>query len=77
MIYQSTLFPEIVAEAKRDLKRHDTHRLYNDIREQYKKLSETKKNGVKLYSQEYILAELSRRFYKSPKTIENIVFYRV
>lgn len=77
MTYQPSLFPEIIAEAKRNLRRHDTHRLYNDIREEYKRLNDVKKDGVKLYTQEYIMASLSRQFYRSPKTIENIVFYRV
>lgn len=77
MYKQASLFPDITATARRELRRKDTHRLYIDIRQEYKRMNDIKKNGVKLYSQEYILATLSRKFYRSPKTIENIVFFRV
>lgn len=77
MCLQSTLFPEITAIAKRDLRRGDTQRLYNDIREEYKRMYAMKKHGQRIYTDEYIFAELSCKFYRSPRTIENIVFYRV
>lgn len=35
-----------------------------------------KQNGVRKYSMECILATIAIKFYKSPKTIENIVFNR-
>lgn len=59
------------------VKKDITRRLYRDIRLAYSELYNIKENDVRVYSHEYILAELSRRFYRSPKTIENIIFNRV
>lgn len=54
-----------------------TEQFYAAIRTKYKSLREVKKHGVRLYSDEYIFAELGRLFYRSPRTIENILFNRV
>lgn len=55
----------------------DTLRMYEDIRKAYHKLMGVKKRGVRLYNESYVLAEVAYMFYKSPKTIENIVYNRV
>lgn len=55
----------------------NTIRLHNDIRKEFEHLSNIKEYGVQKYSTAYILNKISEKFYKSPKTIENIVFNRV
>ncbi len=52
-------------------------RKYNDIRKEYqdKWLTKTYK-GVPIHSDSYIFVQLGEQFYLSPKTIENILFYR-
>lgn len=57
--------------------RNITDKLYADIKKDFDKLSSIKELGVKKFSTEYILAKLGNQYYKSPKTIENIVFNRV
>lgn len=54
-----------------------THLFYEHVKEEHLKLVNIKEDGVSIYSQEYILQKLAKRFYRSPKTIENIVFNRV
>lgn len=54
-----------------------TQKLYSDIKKDFDKLSSTRELGVKKFSNEFILAKLAEQYYKSPKTIENIVFNRV
>lgn len=76
MLQQTSLFPDITACADKVLK-PDTVRFYSDIRAEYKRLRGVLKNGVRLYSEEYIMAELSKKFYRSPRTIENILFNRI
>jgi hypothetical protein len=39
-------------------------------------MSAVKAFGVQKYTTDFILATLAQKFYKSPKTIENIVFNR-
>ena len=55
----------------------DKAREYADIRAEFMKLREIKEFNVKKYTDELIFAKIGFKFYKSPKTIENIVFYRV
>lgn len=59
------------------VKKETTERLYTDIRRAYMKWLNKSKDGVRIYSDEYILAVVAKQFYKSPKTVENIVFNRV
>lgn len=54
-----------------------TERFYHDVRSEYKRLSEVKRKGVQFYHRDYIMAYLAEKFYRSPKTIENILFHRV
>ncbi|WP_372474076.1 hypothetical protein AB4865_02050 [Capnocytophaga sp. ARDL2] len=58
-------------------KRDRTQQFYETVRNEYRRLSEVTEYGKRKYSTERILAELSCRFFKSEKTIENIVFNRV
>jgi hypothetical protein len=54
-----------------------TEQFYASVRAEYTKLANVKKNGRQVFSQEYILGELALKFFRSPKTIENIIFNRV
>lgn len=54
-----------------------TQRLYSDIREEYHRLRAVREHGVRKYSDDYILAVVAKKFYRSPRTISNIVFHRV
>jgi hypothetical protein len=58
--------------AVRDL----TDKLYNDIKRDFEKYSKVKEFGVQKYSLQWVFAKLGDKYYKSPKTIENIVFNR-
>lgn len=58
-------------------KKARTQEMYEDIRKKYKELSEIKSHGVQKYSHDYIVITLANKFYRSPKTIENIIFNRV
>lgn len=75
-LQQTSLFPDITACADK-IRKPQTSRFYSDIRAEYKRLSSIKKEGVKKYSEEYIIATLSAQFYRSSRTIENIVYFRV
>jgi acetate kinase len=55
----------------------ETQRLYQDINKAYSKLTQVRAYGVQKFSNEYIFHKLAHDFYKSPKTIENIVFNRI
>lgn len=54
-----------------------TDRLYHDIKQDFDKFSNVKEFGVQKYSMAWVLAKIADKYYKSPKTIENIVFNRV
>jgi hypothetical protein len=56
--------------------KESTIELYNDIRREYQKLTNITEFGVQKFTEAWIYNKLSKMFYKSPKTIENIVFYR-
>ena len=71
---QQTLF-EIEPLAPQ--KKETTIRFYEDVKKEYLRLYGIRKNGVRVYSVEYILMEVARKFYRSERTIENIVFNRV
>jgi hypothetical protein len=59
------------------LRRQSTDLLYLAIRKEYTRMRGIKRSGVSLYSQEWIIKEVAKKFFKSPKTIENIIFNRV
>lgn len=50
--------------------------IYQDIKKEWKKLDEITEFGVKKYTDAWIYNKLAKMFYKSPKTIENIVWNR-
>ena len=55
----------------------ETQRKYQDIRNEYEnKWLKKKYKGKSIYTSEYIYAKLGEQFYLSPKTIEDIIFYR-
>ena len=54
----------------------NTLRLHQDIRKEFEKLSNVREYGVQKYSNQYILCAVGHKFYKSAKTVENIVFNR-
>ena len=56
--------------------RAQTQRLHQDIKREFDRMSSDKALGVQKYTTDFILATLAQKFYKSPKTIENIVFNR-
>lgn len=64
-------------QKRRIPKRQSTQRFYEAIRTEYRRLSEVTEYGKPKYSYERILAELSVRFFREEKTIENIIFNRV
>lgn len=57
--------------------RPQTIKLHQDIKSEFDKLSNVREFGVQKHSVEWILNKVAEKFYKSPKTIENIVFNRV
>lgn len=63
---------EKVANQVPNARKPHTERFYQDVRTAYKALSDKKK-----YSVEYMIDQVAEKFYRSPKTIENIVFERV
>ena len=55
-----------------------TKALYQAIRSDYAALSkEDDKYGVRKYSDAYIFEVLAEKYFRSPKTIENIVYHRI
>lgn len=58
-------------------KRESTKRFYADIREEYTRLTGIQKHGIQLYHPDQVLAMVAKKFYRSPKTVENIVYFRV
>lgn len=56
--------------------KESTIRLHQDIKKDFDKLSAVKEFGVRKHSIEWILNKVAHEYYKSPKTIENIVFGR-
>lgn len=58
-------------------KQKDRKAIRNEqIKKDFTKLTNKKRNGVKLYTQAVILAQLGDKYFLSPKTIEDIVFNR-
>lgn len=53
-----------------------TLRLYKDIKKEFDRMSAVREFGVQKHTTDWILNKLAIQFYKSPKTIENIVFNR-
>lgn len=55
-----------------------TQAFYRAVREDYKALSqEDDAYGVRKYTDAYIFTVLGQKYFRSAKTIENIVYHRV
>lgn len=59
------------------IRKPETERFYNTVREEFELMSSKKKFGARVYTNDYIFAYLANKHFKAPKTIENIVFNRV
>lgn len=56
--------------------RPQTLKQHQDIRKEFERLSNIKEFGVRKHTSEWIFNKLAQQFYKSPVTIEDIVFNR-
>ncbi|MFA7444542.1 MAG: hypothetical protein WCY89_01215 [Flavobacteriaceae bacterium] len=56
--------------------RIQTKELHNSIKKEFARLSNKKEFGVPKYTKAWILNKLANDFFRSPKTVENIVFER-
>ena len=56
--------------------RPQTIKQHQDIRKEFERLSNIKEFGVRKHTSEWIFNKLAEQFYKSPVTIEDIVFGR-
>ena len=56
--------------------KNDTIRMHQDIKNDFDRWCAKKKYGVQVHTNEFIFRELGHKYYKSWKTIENIVFNR-
>lgn len=56
--------------------RETTINLHRAIQEEFGKLSNVEEYGVQKYTTAFILRKVAAKYFKSPKTIENIVFGR-
>lgn len=54
----------------------NTKRRYEAVRADYAKWSNKKYKGVKIYADPYIYFKLSEKYFLSPRTVEEIIFYR-
>lgn len=54
-----------------------TAKFYDDVRSEFLRLYGQQKDGKRIYTTEYIFTLLAKKFYRSERTIENIVFNRV
>lgn len=56
---------------------NNTERKYIAIRKRYRDLKNQKKNGVQLYTHQYIMSVLKIEFFLEVATLENIVWQKV
>ena len=54
-----------------------TEKKYEAIRKAYKKWDDKRYEGVRIYTEQYVLRKLSEKFFLSPGTIENILYSRI
>ena len=57
--------------------KQSTLKQYRAIRREYDRLSGIKEHGVQKYAEAWIVRKLAQRFFKSPSTIERILYHRV
>lgn len=72
---QPTLFDDIIPSPS--AKKPNTNRMYEDIRKEFARLVNIKREGKRVYTNEYVIHLIAKKFYRSERTIENIVFHRV
>ena len=58
-------------------KKSSTQELYDAVRKEHDKLTNIKEFGVQKYSDIWIKEKLSRVFFRSARTIDDIIFYRI
>lgn len=63
-------------QAKPKAKKGTTQLFYEAIEREYFRLIAIKDNNVRKYSEEWVMAELAKKFYREPRTIENILYGR-
>lgn len=51
--------------------------LHKAIKADYNRLFDTKENGVRKYSHEFVISTVAKKYFKADRTIENIVFNRI
>lgn len=56
------------------LKSENKERKYQDIREDYKKMTAIKKHNVRMYTTAYVISQLAVKYYLTERQIENIVW---
>lgn len=62
----------------RTRRKKTTQAFYQAIRKDYMEMrKEDDKYGVRKYSDAYIFEVLAEKYFRSPKTIENIVYHRI
>ena len=64
-------------QVKPSIQRPLTALVREAIRQEFNRMKNIKEGTAKLYSQDYVIHEVAKKFYKSPKTIENIIYNRV
>ncbi|TWP23513.1 hypothetical protein ETU10_07255 [Apibacter muscae] len=56
--------------------RQATRRMYEDVQKEHARLMAITEHGVQKYHDKWIIGELAHKFYKSPATIEKIIYNR-
>jgi len=57
-------------------KKDTTNDFYEEVRDTFFKLAETRELGVLKYTKEFCLAKVAKKHHRSPRTVENIIFNR-
>lgn len=55
---------------------NELERKYEDVRNEFIKKRKIKQYGVQKFTDEWIYGYLGHKYYYSPKTVQDIVFYR-
>lgn len=57
--------------------KENTRKLYNDVKNDFSSLQSVREHGVQKYTTKYLVRKLAAKYYKSPTTIENIIYGRI
>ncbi|MBX7204165.1 MAG: hypothetical protein K1X81_01960 [Bacteroidia bacterium] len=57
--------------------KESTIQFYESVKKEYHRLLNIKADGIPVYTQDYILSRVGKKFFRSARTVENIVFNRV